>query len=187
MKRLVALLAGLVMVPLVGFVPPAGAVGLAPCAITGTISFTPPAAVAASGTWRIAPAAITCYGIHQGPEYFLGQGQFSGSGTYTVVPSGAGSCLTQVGRGTVEYRIPTSGPGPVLSVREESTFILAGIGKFTTPSLRGPFVVTPPYEGDCVTKPVTRATFVADVLLVRDLPNHRSPNAHDRDLPRHEG
>ncbi len=169
MKRLVVLLAGAVMVPLLGFVPAAHA-DAATCTISGTIGFSPPVATATRGTWRIAPGAIRCYGLHKGPEYFLGQGPFSGAGSYTVLSSGSGACLHQVGEGTVEYTVPTSGPNPSLRVRESHKFILAGAGTFMTPSLRGSFAVTPPYEGDCLTKPVTRATFVAQAMLVRDVP-----------------
>jgi hypothetical protein len=182
-KRFVVLLAGLVVLPLVGWVPPAEA-GAATCTITGTISFAPPApAAAAFGAWSINPGAITCYGLHKGPERFLGQGPFSGSGTYTLL-SGGGFCLNQVGQGRVEYTIPTSGPGPTLHVREATQFVLAGAGRFTTPTMQGSVVVTPPYEGDCVSTPVTRATFVAKVLLVRDVPFDGTPDGHDGDFPR---
>jgi hypothetical protein len=30
--------------------------------------------------------------------------------------------------------------------------------------------VTPPYEGDCLTKPITKALFVAEATLVRFFP-----------------
>lgn len=168
MKRLVVL-AGLMVVPLVGFVPAARA-GAATCTISGTISFSPPEATATRGEWRIAPGAIRCYGLHKGPEYFLGQGPFAGSGSYTVLSSGSGACLHQVGEGTVEYAVPTSGPNPSFQAREPHRFVMAGAGTFTTPSLRGSFTVAPPYEGDCLTKPVTRATFVAQAVLFREVP-----------------
>ena len=154
--------------PLVGFAPAAQA-GAATCTITGTISFSPPTG-ASKGAWSIQPGAIQCNGLHKGPEYFLGQGPFTGSGTYTALPSATGACLHQVGEGTVEYRIPTSGPTPSFHARESHQFILAGAGTFMTPSLRGTFLVTPPYEGDCVTTPVTRATFVAVAVFFRDVP-----------------
>jgi hypothetical protein len=44
---------------------------------------------------------------------------------------------------------------------------LVGAGVFDTPTLHGPFQVSPPYDGDCLTKPVSRASFVAQVLLYR--------------------
>jgi hypothetical protein len=33
--------------------------------------------------------------------------------------------------------------------------------------MNGSFVIPPPYEGDCITTPVTRATFIAQVVLAR--------------------
>jgi hypothetical protein len=169
LKRLFALLSCLVAVPFVAAAPPpAGAIGAGACTITGTISFDPTMAPTAQGAWRIGPAAITCHGLNRGPERFLGQGPFAGSGSYAVLPTGTGGCLYQAGTGTVEYTVPTS--GTPLHVKEAQEFVLAGAGKFTTPSLRGSFVVTPPFEGDCVTTPVTRATFVAQAVLAREMP-----------------
>ncbi|HEV8627905.1 MAG TPA: hypothetical protein VG034_26005, partial [Acidimicrobiia bacterium] len=108
---------------------------------------------------------IDCKGVYKGPDYFTGQGPFTGSGTYTVLPTGTGACVHQVGEGTVDYTFRTiSG---TYNLREKNEFVLAGAGKFTTPSLRGTFVIPPPYEGDCVTTPVTRATFIAQVVLAR--------------------
>jgi hypothetical protein len=52
-------------------------------------------------------------------------------------------------------------------LKEKNEFVLAGAGKFTTPSLKGSFIIPPPYEGDCITTPVTRATFIAQVVLAR--------------------
>lgn len=168
MKRRIALLAGLILLPVVGAVPAARG-GVATCTITGTIHFVPPAATATRGEWRIVPGAIRCYGTHTGPEYFLGQGPFSGSGSYTVLSAGPGACLHQVGEGIVEYEIPTSGPNPTFSVKEPHEFVMAGAGTFATPSLRGSFTVAPD-EGDCVSKPVTRATFIAQAVFLRDVP-----------------
>ena len=170
MKRLLALLAGLGLsaLPLVATAPPAGALAAGVCTITGTVNFDPQKAPSAEGAWSIGPAAITCHGLSKGPERFLGQGPFFGSGSYTVLPTGTGGCVYQAGTGTVEYTVPTS--GNPLHVEEEHQFVLAGAGSFMTPSLRGNFLQTPPFEGDCVTTPVTRATFVATAVLVRDVP-----------------
>jgi hypothetical protein len=168
LKRLFALLSCLVAVPLVATAPPADAIGAGVCTITGTISFDPTVAPSTEGAWRIGPAAITCHGLNRGPERFLGQGPFAGSGSYSALPTGTGGCLYQAGTGMVEYTVPTS--GAPLHVKEEHQFVLAGAGSFTTPSLRGSFVQMPPFEGDCVTTPVTRATFVAQAILARELP-----------------
>lgn len=168
MERLAALLIGVVALPLVGAAPPADALSVGVCTITGTINFDPSKAPSAQGAWSIGPAAISCQGPTKAAEHFTGQGPFQGSGSYTVLPTGTGSCLHQVGTGTVEYTVPTSGY-PV-HVKEAHQFVMAGAGSFTTPSLRGSFLEMPPFEGDCVTTPVTRATFVATAVFTRDLP-----------------
>ena len=165
MKRLIAILAGLALVPLVGFVPKAEALGAGVCTISGTIAFEPPNGPYLRGVWHIRPGAINCQGLHKGVDYFTGQGPFTGSGTYSVLPSGTGTCVHQVGEGSVDYTFYTN--SSTYRVQEESEFVLAGAGKFTTPSMNGSFVIPPPYEGDCITTPVTRATFVAQVLLAR--------------------
>jgi len=164
-KRVIACLVGVALVPLVGFAPPAEAIGAGACTISGTIAFEPPTGPYLQGVWNIRPGAIDCKGLYKGPDYFTGQGPFTGTGTYTVLPSGTGACLHQVGEGDVDYTVRTiSG---TYHLKEKNEFVLAGAGKFTTPSLRGSFVIPPPYEGDCITTPVTRATFVAQVLLAR--------------------
>jgi len=164
-KRPVALLVGLLM-PLIGFIPAADAAGVAACAISGTINFAPSSTTAATqGLWSIGPAVINCQGLLKGVSRITGPGSFRGSGSYKALPVGGGTCLQQVGTGTVEYLIPTSDNDVHISERHD--FILAGGGEFTTPSLRGAFQATPPYDGDCVTKPVTRATFVAQALMAR--------------------
>jgi hypothetical protein len=73
--------------------------------------------------------------------------------------------MHHVGTGKVDYMIPTSEAD--VRIQEPHDFVLAGAGAFTTPSLRGTFQITPPYEGDCVTRPVTRATFIAQAVLLR--------------------
>ena len=165
MKRLIAICAGLALVTLVGFAPGAEAIGGGACTISGTIAFEPPTGPYLRGLWHIRPGAIDCKGVYKGPDYFTGQGPFTGTGTYTVLPSGTGTCIHQVGEGSVDYILPTNGGSYHLT--EKSEFVLAGAGKFTTRSLTGSFVIPPPYEGDCVTTPVTRATFIAQVLLAR--------------------
>lgn len=165
MKRLIAFVAGLALLPLAGFAPRAEALGGGVCTISGTIAFEPPTGPYMQGVWNIRPGAIDCKGAYKGPDYFTGQGPFVGTGTYTVLPSGTGTCIHQVGEGSVEYTLVTNGGWYRLT--EKNEFVLAGAGKFTTPSMNGSFVIPPPYEGDCITTPVTRATFVAQVLLVR--------------------
>ena len=165
MKRLIALLTGLMALPLAGPAPHAEALGVAGCTIGGTISFSPPGKAAAQGTWRIDRGAINCQGFFKGTDRFLGQGSFIGSGSYEILPTGGGTCLYQAGTGTVDYDIRTT--AGTYRINEASKFVSAGAGKLATPSLRGSFLVPPPSEGDCV-KQVTRASFVAQVLLVRD-------------------
>ena len=165
MKRLIALAAGLALLPLIGFGPKAEALGGGTCTISGTIAFEPPTGPYMQGIWHIRPGAIDCKGLYKGPDYFTGQGPFSGTGTYKVLPSGTGACVHHVGEGSVDYTFRTIGGWYTL--KEKNEFVLAGAGKFTTKSMTGSFTIPPPYEGDCITTPVTRATFIAQVLLVR--------------------
>jgi hypothetical protein len=161
-KRTIALVACLTLVPLIGLVPPANAVGAGVCTISGTIAFEPPNGPYLRGVWNIRPGAIDCKGVYKRVDYFTGQGPFTGTGTYTVLPSGTGACLHQVGEGSVDYTFRTTNGW--YNLTEKNEFVLAGAGKFTTPSLRGTFVIPPPYEGDCIVTPVTRATFIAEVV-----------------------
>jgi hypothetical protein len=149
---------------MVWVVPQAEANGAAVCAISGTIDFQPSQAVPSSGQWRIEPAVINCQGIYRGYQYFTGPGKFYGQGTYTDLP-GKGGCLHQVGKGTVDYRLQTTETD--LHYEEPSEFVLAGAGAFTTPSVGGTIQMSPPYDGDCLTTPVTRATFVVQGLMIR--------------------
>ncbi len=165
MKRLFAFVAALALVPLVGFVPKAEAIGAGVCTIGGTIAFEPPNGPYLRGVWTIRPGAIDCKGAYKGPDYFIGQGPFIGTGTYTVLPSGTGTCVHQVGEGNVDYTFRTT--SGTYHLKEKNDFVLAGAGKFATPSMNGSFVIPPPYEGDCITTPVTRATFIAQVVLAR--------------------
>ena len=150
----------------VGFVPPAEALGGAACLITGTITFSAPSATAAtgdSGTWEINPGQINCNGIIKGYRIF-GAGPFTGSGTYGALPIAGGPCLQHVGTGMVDY-VMRSG-AMVWHMQEAQRFVLAAAGEIATPTLRGPAKLAPPYEGDCVTKPVTRAFFAAEVVMI---------------------
>jgi hypothetical protein len=165
LKRFIVLLAGLMMSVLLGPVPGADALGLGACVISGTITFTPPDGNSAQGFWRINPAVINCQGTWAGPDRFIGPGPFTGGGSYTVLGVGGGACLHKVGKGTVDYVLRTSGTD--VRISEPHEFVMAGAGRFTTPSLQGSFQETPPYDGDCLSKPVTRATFVAQALMVR--------------------
>lgn len=168
MKRRVAFLLGLFF-PLAGFLigpaPKAEATGVAVCAITGTIKFTASATTPTQGTWSIEPAVITCQGIFRGYEYITGPGAFRGSGTYRELPGGPESCLQRVGSGELDYMLPTTEAD--VRMREPHQFVMAGAGTFTSPSLNGSSQIVPPFDGDCMTRPVTRATFVAETLLAR--------------------
>jgi hypothetical protein len=167
-KRTVRLALALASLPLIGFVPPAEATGAAACTISGTITFLPSDNTTAQGAWMIGPAVISCQGLFNGYERILGPGTFSGAGSYTALPGGSGHCLRNVGSGTVDYTFPTTGAD--VHLVEPNDYTLAGVGTFSTPSLRGTFEVTPPYEGDCLTKPITKALFLAQTTLVRFVP-----------------
>ncbi len=176
MKRSVALLVGLVMVPMVGDVPAANATGGGACIITGTINFVH-AAEGPHGRWTIDPAVITCQGLYNGYERFIAPGRFNGAGSYTALPAESGRCLHHIGSGTLDYTFTTSQSD--IHLVEPLDYTLAGVGAFLTPSLRGTFSVTPPYDGDCVTKPVKRALFVAEAVLTRF-----NPPDDDRYIPK---
>lgn len=164
MKRIVAVLA-LVVLPAIGLTPPAHAVGYGGCTIVGTITFASADVLATSGTWTIGPATLDCQGIIGKRARIIGRGPLRGTGTFTALPPGEGNCLRQSGTGKVEYEIPTAS-GRIL-IAEAESHTLAGLGVFETPTLHGTFQLPPPYDGDCVTKPLSRATFVAQVALVR--------------------
>ena len=154
--------------PFIATVPPAEAIGGAACTISGTMNFFPPTPGSAEGRWRIAPGAISCQGALNG-YHFYGQGPFFGEGTYTGLPAGPGSCLHYLGEGTVDYVMRTG--AMVHRIREAKHFTFAGAaGTFMTPSLRGSLVMGPPFQGNCVTEPVTQATFVAQGLLPKTAP-----------------
>src|ERR1044072_4786762 len=135
MKRLIALPTGLAALPLVGPAPPAQALGVAGCTIGGTISFSPPGRAAGQGTWRIGTGGINCPGVFKSTALFLGQGAFTVSGTYEVLPMGGETCLYQAGTGTVDYDIRTT--AGTYRISEASRFVSAGAGKLAPPSLRG--------------------------------------------------
>lgn len=164
MKRAIRLALGLAALPFLGFAPAAQATGAAACTISGTITFTHSAANAGQGMWRIDPAVISCQGLYNGYERIMGPGRFIGSGKYT----GSGTCLHSVGSGTFDYTFPTTAAD--VHLVEPNDYTLTGVGTFTSPSLKGTFEATPPYEGDCVTKPMTKALFVAQATLVRFYP-----------------
>jgi hypothetical protein len=164
----------LVVLSPVEFAPAAGAVGLGVCRISGTIVFS--SRTAGDGQWSIVDGIIDCQGLIAARRRILAPGPFKGSGSFTALPDGGGTCLHQAGSGTVDYRIPTSG-GDIL-ITEPDAYTLAGAASFTTPTLRGTFELPPPYDGDCLTRPVTRAPFVAQALLYRyprELPTPPGP------------
>jgi hypothetical protein len=157
---------GLMLTGLLTPAPSAEASGAAVCTISGTISFAPSSA--SQGVWRISPAVISCQGLFRGYERIVGGGSFSGFGSYTAQPGGSGTCLHHAGLGTVDYTIQTTETD--VHIQEPHEFVLAGAGAFVTKTLKGTFQVTPPYEGDCVTKPMTKAFFVAQGVMVRTTP-----------------
>ena len=159
---------GLVVVALVGWIPPANATGTALCTISGTITFSHSEMTSTTGTWTIGPAMINCQGPYNGYERVTGPGSFAGAGTYRAFPDGTGTCLHSVGTGTVQYGFPTTAYD--IRLVEPSDYALVGAGAFTSPSLKGTFQVAPPYNGDCVTTPVTSALFVAQGWLLRFYP-----------------
>ena len=163
MKRPLALL-GLVALPILGPATAAEATGAAACTISGTIDFVPSSVTAADGQWRIEPAVIECGGLFSARQRMIGPGEFSGSGSYRALPGGA-SRLPYAGTGTVDYRFQTSEAD--VHLNEPHSFVLAGTGVFSTPTLRGTFQVVPPPDGDCLSKPLTKALFVAEVSMVR--------------------
>jgi hypothetical protein len=145
--------------------PTAHAAGLAACTITGTIRFFPSSENRMEGAWHVQPAVIDCRGTFRGWARILRPGAFSGSGTYAALPTGTGTCLHHVGSGTVDYWIFTSEAD--VHLKEPQSFVLAGAGTFSTPSLRATFQLTPPTDGDCVTRPVTKALFIAQATMIR--------------------
>jgi hypothetical protein len=181
-KRSIVLVLGLVAWPLVGLAPVADATGAGACTITGTMTFTASSVMAPQGRWAIDPAVLSCQGVYNGYERILGPGKFSGAGTYTAFPPAGGSCLHNVGSGTVDYTVLTSA-SDVHLVEPHAYTLLGPAGTFETSSLRGTFQVMAPYEGDCVTKPVTKALFVAQAVLTRfypEDPTNRLPKPEER-------
>jgi hypothetical protein len=155
-KRTTLLVLAVVALPLVGFGPVADATGAAACTISGTMTFTAASVEASQGAWAIDPAVISCQGLYNGYERILGPGAFSGAWTYTAFPAAGGSCLHHIGVGTVDYTVLTSA-SDVHLVEPHAYTLLGPTGTFESPSLRGSFQVMAPYDGDCVTEPVTKA------------------------------
>ena len=154
----------LVALALGGFAPDARALGGGACRISGRIVFSPQSDN--EGGWSIDRGVIECAGLLAGGKNrILGPGEFTGSGSYKALAAAGGACLHQAGTGKVEWRIPTS--GGYLVVSDPVTYTLVGVGAFTSPNLFGTFQAAPPYSGDCVTKPMTSAAFVAEALLYR--------------------
>lgn len=155
---------GLALASVLASAPTAEATAWGACTISGTITFSPSAWAPSQGRWEISPGVIDCWGLFYGWDRLLGPGSFAGSGSYSTVPSGGGSCLEQLGSGTVDYWLMTSSQD--VHVKEPHSFILAGAGTFTTPTLRGTFQI-PVHNGGCVTTPRTATPFLAQVTLVR--------------------
>jgi hypothetical protein len=161
------LVLGLVIPLLAGFVPAARATGGGACTITGTMAFSRSSVAAGGGRWNL-EGIISCQGLYNGYRRFNGPGTFAGSGSYTALWGGS-PCLHHSGTGTVDYRFPTTGDDIHL-VEPQSYTLVGAASTFTTPSLTGAFQMSPPYEGDCVTTPITKALFVAQATLVRFYP-----------------
>jgi len=162
-KRPIALVVGLFLLPLIGVVPSAHAMGAAVCTISGTFDLVP-TSTTGQGRWTIEPGVISCEGLFRAKRVITGPGKFRGSGTYDEASPGGGPCLHIVGTGQVDYTVPTFDADN--QIHEPQDFVLAGAGAFATPSLRGSFQVAPPYEGNCLSKPV-KGSFVAEAILVR--------------------
>lgn len=172
MRRSAVILAGLALAMLLGPARPADAVGAGACTIGGTINFISGQETPGQGTWSIFPATILCRGQYNTKELMLRNGEFTGEGSYTSLPSAQGGCLRQLGTGDVDYWITTEKQD--IHIREPHAFLLAGAGAFTTPTLRGVFQIVS-YEGDCLTGPVTKASFLAEVTLFRESASDWTP------------
>ncbi len=164
MGRRVVVLAGLALAFLFGPAPSAEAVGAGACTIGGTITFTASEQAPGQGTWSIAPGVIECRGQFNTYEYMVRNGEFTGSGTYTA-PAAEVGCFRELGTGSVDYWIHTDKQD--IHVVEPYAFLLSGAGAFTTPTLRGLFQIANYEDGNCLTGPVTRASFLAQVTLAR--------------------
>jgi hypothetical protein len=174
MRRALAVLAGLALTFVLMPTPTAHALGAGACTISGTIRFTSAPGATDRGVWDISPAVIQCQGMFNAVsspregygvgEPFVGNGQrFTGSGSYRTIPSGDG-CLQELGEGEVDYWFATVNQD--VHMKEKNTFLLAGAGAFTTPTLYGSFQI-PLHEGSCLTGPPTAALFLAEVSMVR--------------------
>ena len=128
MKRTIVLAVGLALASLVGPVPDAAATGTAACTVSGTITFSAGSLAALEGVWAIGPAVISCHGLFNGYERILGPGSFTGSGTYQALPDGSGTCLRNLGTGTLDYGFPTSQAD--IHLVEPGSYTLAGAGAF---------------------------------------------------------
>lgn len=175
--RRVLLFLGVVATSVFGFVPPAHAFGAAACVIGGTISFTEPFGTTGPGSWEINPGQIDCDGALNGYRIF-GSGPFTGKGTYTGLLPAGGPCLQRMGKGTVDYTFQSG--AMMFHKQEKQEFIVAGAGKLTTPSIRATLQLAPPYDGDCLTKPVTRATFAAQGTMVWTAPFFLEPGSGEQ-------
>jgi hypothetical protein len=173
MRRSFAMVAGLLMTLLVVVeAPPAHAFGAGVCVIGGTINFVPVAHEPGTGAWNISPATIQCRGQYNTKELMLRNGSFTGDGSYTSVPNTDNGCLRQLGTGSVDYWITTQKQD--VHIKEPNAFLAGGAGAFMTPTLRGVFQILS-YEGDCLASTVTRASFLAEVTLLRESSSDYTP------------
>jgi hypothetical protein len=172
MKRAAVVVASVLLTIVVGPAPSAHAFGVGACVIGGTINFSPVAHEPGRGAWRIAPATIQCRGQYNTKELMVRYGSFAGEGSYTSVPSTDNGCLRQLGTGSVDYWITTQKQD--VHIKEPNVFLLAGAGAFMTPTLRGVFQILS-YDGDCLASPVTKASFFAQVSLLRESSSDYTP------------
>jgi hypothetical protein len=160
-------LSALTLLSLLGFPPPAGALGAGVCTISGTISFSPSPQTPMHGGWGIDPAVIESRGLFRSWDRILRPGPFTGSGSYSIGRGNSGPCLHHAGRGTVDYMIHTAEQD--VHIVEPHDFVVARGGTFMTPTLSGTLQVVPPSDGqkDCLTTQVTKAFLFAQVVMTR--------------------
>ena len=178
MKRSIVLVVGLVMLPFVGSVPAGGrhrGFGLHDHRhdhLLGFVRHGRGRPVGRSG--RPSSAATACSTATNG-SWGRGRSPVRGR-TPPSLPGAEPACTTSVPeRSTTRSRRrpPTSTSSNRAPTRWPER------GRFTTPSLNGTFQVAPS-SGDCVTKSVTSAVFVAEAALVRFVPPDPQPVPPER-------
>ncbi len=100
--------------------------------------------------------SITCIGSIHGHE-ITGPGRLEESGTYS------GSCAEGTGEGNLTLTLPTTEGQKTLEFTDTIEWT-GTFGRFQSEVLSGTFQFVPT-QGDCVTRPVTRAHLVAQGVL----------------------